>query len=153
MERIEKEVEVDAPVTVVYNQWTQFEEFPEFMEGITHVRQLDDRRLYWSAEIFGQEFDWDSEICEMVPDTRMSWRSTSGKKNQGAVYFTAVGDKTLTRLVFEYEPTDYGDKAAEVKTFFTAWVGGNVERFREFIERRGRETGGWCGFEHTSRSR
>ena len=153
MERVEKEVEVDAPVTVVYNQFTQFEEFPEFMHGITNVRQLDDRRLYWSAEIFGQEFDWDSELYEVVPDTCLKWRSTSGKKNQGSVHFTSVGDKTRTRLVYEYEPSDYGDKQAEVKAFFEQWVAGNLERFREFLERRGRETGGWADVAQSSRSR
>jgi uncharacterized membrane protein len=152
MERVEKEVEVDAPVTVVYNQFTQFEEFPEFMEGVTNVRQLDDRRLYWSAEIFGQEFDWDSELYEQVPDTSLRWRSTSGKKNEGGVYFTPNGDKSRVRLVFEYEPADYGDKTAEVKAFFETWVAGNLQRFRDFIERRGRETGGWAGIAQGTKS-
>jgi uncharacterized membrane protein len=145
MERVEKEIEVDAPVSVVYNQWTQFEEFPEFMEGVTEVRQLDYRRLYWQAEILGKEFDWDAEIYEQVPDTRIAWRSTSGKPNAGAVYFTELGDKTKVRLVIDYEPEGLAEKVADALGVVESRVETNLQRFRDFIERRGRETGGWRG--------
>ena len=77
MESVEKTIEIDAPVQKVYNQWTQFEEFPKFMEGVTEVRQLDDKRLHWKAEIGGQEREWDAEIYEQVPDQRIAWRSIS----------------------------------------------------------------------------
>ena len=152
MERVEKEIEVDAPLTVVYNQWTQFEEFPEFMEGVMEVRQLDDRRLYWSAEILGREFDWDAEIFEQVPDTCIRWRTTSGKYNSGSVYFTPVGDKTLVRLVFEYEPEGFAEKVADALGFVSGRIETNLTRFRDFIERRGRETGGWRGEIHVART-
>jgi|SRR5215204_3769493 len=152
MERVEKETEIDAPVRVVYNQWTQFEEFPEFMEGVIEVRQLDDRRLYWSAEILGKEFDWDAEIYEQVPNTCIKWRSTSGKHNAGAVFFTPKGDKTLLRMVMEYEPEGFVEKTADALGFVSNRVQTNLDRFREFLERRGRETGGWRGEIHNTRA-
>ena len=152
MERVEKETVIDAPVSVVYNQWTQFEEFPEFMEGVTEVRQLDDQRLYWSAEILGKEFDWDAEIYEQIPDECIKWRSTSGKRNDGAVYFTPKGDKTLLRMVMEYDPEGLAEKTADALGFISERVQTNLDRFREFLERRGRETGGWRGEIHSTRA-
>jgi uncharacterized membrane protein len=153
MERVEKEIEVDAPLTVVYNQWTQFEEFPEFMEGVTEVRQLDDRRLFWSAEILGREFDWDAEIYEQVPDTCVKWRSTSGKHNAGEVHFSPVGEKTNVRLVMEYDPEGFAEKIADTLGFISKRLETNLARFRDFIERRGRETGGWRGEIQPTRAR
>jgi uncharacterized membrane protein len=145
MERVEQVVEVDAPLSVVYNQWTQFEEFPEFMEGVTDVRQLDCRRLYWRAEILGKEFNWDAEIYEQIPDNRIAWRSTSGNRNAGAVYFAPVGEKTQVRLVIEYIPADVSEDHEEARRVVSARVEKNLSSFRDFIERRGRETGGWRG--------
>ena len=145
MHRVEKELVVDAPVSVVYNQWTQFEEFPEFMEGVTDVRQLDYRRLYWQAEILGKEFDWDAEIYEQIPDTRISWRSTAGTKSASTVHFTPQGDKTHVRLVVDYEPEGLGENIADAMKTVSARVENNLTSFRDFIERRGRETGGWRG--------
>jgi uncharacterized membrane protein len=92
METIEKSIEVDAPIRAVYNQWTQFEEFPEFMKGIEEVRQLDDKRLHWRANIGGKEKEWDAEIYEQVPDQRIAWRSISGAPNTGIVSFQSVSD-------------------------------------------------------------
>jgi uncharacterized membrane protein len=153
MERVEEEVEIDAPVAVVYNQWIQFEEFPEFMEGVTDVRQLDDQRLYWSAEILGQEFDWDTEICEHVPETRIKWRSTSGRPITGGVYFTPAGEKTRVRLVFECEPASFGEKTTDVLAFFHRRLAANLQSFREMLERRGRDSGGWDGPVNVTRIR
>src|SRR5437588_12992547 len=102
MATIEKSVDVNMPLRTVYNQWTQFEEFPKFMEGVTQVRQLDDKRLHWKAEIAGQEREWDAEIYEQVPDQRIAWRSISGKNNAGIVTFQSLGaDKTRINLRIE----------------------------------------------------
>jgi uncharacterized membrane protein len=139
MERVEKEVVVEAPVSVVYNQWTQFEEFPEFMEGVMDVRQLDCHRLYWQAELLGKEFDWNAEIYEQIPDSMIAWRSTAGKRNDGSVHFTPDGEKTHVRLVVEFEPEGFPNELEVVATR----VQNNLNSFRDFIERRGRETGGW----------
>jgi uncharacterized membrane protein len=83
MEGIQKEIEVRAPLGAVYNQWTQFEDFPKFMEGVKEVRQLNDKRLFWHAEILGQDIDWEAEIYEQIPDSRIAWRSVTGHPNAG----------------------------------------------------------------------
>src|SRR5919108_372185 len=96
---------VDVPVRTAYNQWTQFEEFPRFMEGVLEVRQLDDRRLHWRAKIGGQEKTWDAEITEQVPDDRIAWRARSGAPNAGVVTSHRLGDsRTRIMLQLEYEP-------------------------------------------------
>ena len=152
MERIEKEIEVTAPLRVVYNQWTQFEEFPKFMEGVQEVRQLDDKRLFWRAEILGKDLEWEAEIFEQVPDQRIAWRSIMGKSNAGAVYFTGLGDKTRVRLVLDYEPQGAAEKLGDALGILGRRVEGDLKRFRDFIEQRGRETGGWRGEIHEGRT-
>src|SRR5436853_7751991 len=105
MESIEKVIEVDAPITTVYNQWTQFEDFPKFMEGVEQVQQLDNRRLHWVAEIGGTRKEWDAEIFEQIPDERIAWRSTTGARNSGMVNFKPVGDnRTQISLKLNYAP-------------------------------------------------
>jgi uncharacterized membrane protein len=146
MERVEKVVEVDRPVSTVYNQWTQFEEFPSFMDGVKEVRQLDDTHLHWRAEIWGKEKEWDAEITEQEPDTRISWKSTSGAPNAGTVRFEPLGaDRTRVRLVMAYDPEDTVEKAGDALGLFTSRVESSVQEFKRFIESRGQETGAWRG--------
>src|SRR5215208_7041699 len=103
--KVEKSVEVSVPVSTAYNQWTQFEEFPQFMGGVSEVKQLDDRRLHWVAEIAGVKREWDAEILEQVPDQKVAWAATQGATNAGAVYFQEISpDRTAVRLSLEYEP-------------------------------------------------
>ncbi len=146
MEQVEKTVEVERPLSTVYNQWTQFEEFPEFMEGVKEVRQLDDTHLHWRAEIWGKEKEWDAEITEQDPDRRISWRSTSGARNAGTVRFEPLGpDRTRVRLTMAYEPEDTVENIGDALGIFSARVEHSVRDFKEFIENRGQETGGWRG--------
>ncbi len=146
MERVEKTVEVDRPVRTVYNQWTQFEEFPAFMEGVKEVRQLDDTHLHWRAEVWGKEKEWDAEITEQEPDQRISWKSVSGAPNAGTVRFEPIGpERTRVRLTMAYEPEDAIENVGDALGIFTSRVQSSVEEFKTFIERRGRETGGWRG--------
>src|SRR5438309_11469989 len=103
--RVEKSIQVDAPLSTVYDQWTQFEEFPRFMGGITEVRQTTDRMTHWTAEIAGVRREWDAAILEQVPDEKVAWAATTGATNAGAVYFAPAGaGQTMVRLVLEYEP-------------------------------------------------
>jgi uncharacterized membrane protein len=146
MATIEESVEVDVPVRTAYNQWTQFEEFPRFMEGVEQVRQLTDTKVHWVAEIAGQRREWDAEITEQVPDERISWCSTQGATNSGVVTFHRLGDgKSKVMLQLEFEPEgameQVGDKLGMVK----ARTKGDLKRFKEFIESQGRETGAWRG--------
>jgi uncharacterized membrane protein len=141
-----KHVDVSVPVTVAYNQWTQFEEFPQFMEGVKEVRQLDDKRLHWEAEIAGKDEAWDAEITEQLPDERVAWTSTSGAKNAGVVTFHRLGDsQTRVTLQMEYEPEGAVENVGSALGVVDRRVEGDLKRFKQFIETRGRETGAWRG--------
>jgi uncharacterized membrane protein len=149
MERIEKSIEVACPVRTVYNQWTQFEDFPHFMAGVKEVKQLDDTHLHWHAEIWGKDKEWDSEITEQVPDQVIAWRSTSGARNAGTVRFEPVShDRTRVSLTMEYEPEGAVEKTGDAVGIFSSRVQNTVEDFKDFIEKRGAETGGWRGEVH-----
>ena len=105
MASIEKSIEVRVPISTAYNQWTQFEEFPTFMEGVKDVTQVDDRRLHWVAEIGGKREEWDAEITDQRPDQRVAWMSTSGPRNSGVVSFQRLGDEATRILVqMEWQP-------------------------------------------------
>jgi uncharacterized membrane protein len=146
MERIQKEIVVNASVSAVYDQWTQFEDFPFFMEGVKEVRQLDDRHLFWRAEILGKEVEWEAEIYEQIPDSRIAWHSTSGHPNAGAVHFVPVSlERTRITLVIEYEPLGATEKIADALGVLSRRVEGDLKRFAEFIAERGAPTGAWRG--------
>jgi uncharacterized membrane protein len=146
MEHVEKTIEVNRPVSTVYNQWTQFEDFPAFMDGVREVRQLDDTHLHWRADIWGKEKEWDAEITEQEPDRRISWKSISGARNAGTVRFERLGDdRTRVRLVMAYEPEDAIDKVGDALGIFSSRVQHTVDEFKRFIETRGEATGGWRG--------
>lgn len=146
MEQVEKAVEVNCPISTVYNQWTQFEEFPNFMAGVKEVRQIDDTHVHWRAEVWGKEKEWDAEITEQEADKRISWKSTSGAPNAGTVRFEPLGaDRTRVRLVMAYEPEGAVEKTGDAIGIVSARVENTVRDFKKFIESRGRETGGWRG--------
>jgi uncharacterized membrane protein len=149
MERIEKSIEVACPVRTVYNQWTQFEEFPRFMAGVKEVKQLDDTHVHWHAEIWGKDKEWDSEITEQVPDQVISWRSVSGAQNAGTVRFEPLShDRTRLHLIMEYETEGVVEKAGDAVGMLGARVQNTVEDFKRFIEDRTTETGAWRGEVH-----
>jgi len=146
MESISKTIEVNVPVSVAYNQWTQFEEFPRFMAGVKHVHQEGDKRLHWHAEIAGRDKTWDAEIFEQIPDQRIAWRSMSGTKNSGMVNFTPLGpDRCLIELKLNYEPEGAVETIGDAMGAVSARVSGDLKRFKEFIENRQAPTGGWRG--------
>lgn len=149
MAEVEKSVEVDVPVSTAYNQWTQFEEFPRFMEGVKQVRQLDDKQLEWRVEVAGKEEQWEAEIISQVPDERIAWRSLSGAKNSGIVTFTPIDDnRTEVHLRVEYEPNGVVETIGDLLGAVSRRVEGDLDRFKEFIESRGAETGAWRGHIH-----
>ncbi len=142
MAQIEKMVTVAVPISTAYNQWTQFEEFPSFMEGVLQVTQLDERRLHWRASVGGHVKEWDAEIQEQLPDSRIIWRATDGSENAGIVRFEAVGpNETKVRLQMSYMPETFGEHIGDKLGFMDRRVEKNLERFREFIEARQSETG------------
>jgi uncharacterized membrane protein len=146
MSNIEQSIDVNVPVHVAYNQWTQFEEFPRFMEGVEEIRQLDDKRLHWRANVGGKEKEWDAVITEQIPDQRIAWKNTTGAKNAGVVTFHHISDKTTrVMLQLEYGPEGIIENVGDTIGVVSSRVKGDLERFKEFIERRGSETGAWRG--------
>ena len=146
MSVIEKAVEVQCPLSQVYNQWTQFETFPRFMEGVEEVKQTDDTHLHWHAEIAGVDREWDAEITEQVPDRKIAWRSISGPENGGTVTFQQVDpQRTRVTLRMEYDPSGFVENAADMLGVIDRRIEGDMKRFRDFIEERGQETGAWRG--------
>ena len=146
MSTLEKSIEVNVPVRTANNQWTQFEEFPRFMEGVKEVIQLDDTRLHWKAEIAGQEKEWDAEIIEQTPDQRIAWTSRGGAINGGVVSFHRLSDATSkVMLQLEYDPQGVVENVGDALGVVSLRVQGDLKRFKEFIETRGCETGAWRG--------
>jgi uncharacterized membrane protein len=146
MSVIEKSIELDVPVRTAYNQWTQFEEFPKFMEGVRQVEQLDDKRLHWKAIVGGKEEEWNAVITEQIPDQRIAWKSEGGAPNGGAVMFQPLSDaKSKIMLHLEYEPQGMMEKAGDATGMVTQRVEGDLRRFKDYIETRGQETGAWRG--------
>ena len=146
METFEETIVVDVPLKTAYNQWTQFEEFPRFMESVESVTQQSDRMLHWVAEVAGKREEWDAEIVDQRPDERVAWRSVGGKTNAGAVWFEPVTD-TQTRVTLQmgYEPDGIAERVADAIGIVERRVRGDLERFKRFIEARGVETGAWRG--------
>jgi uncharacterized membrane protein len=144
--RIEQSIDVNVPVQTAYNQWTQFEEFPRFMEGVEEVRQLDDKRLHWKARIGGKTKEWDAEITEQRPDERIAWTSRGGAFNAGVVTFHRLSDTTTgVMLQLVYEPEGVVENLGDAVGVVSARVKGDLKRFKEYIETRGLESGAWRG--------
>ncbi|WP_345803295.1 SRPBCC family protein [Microbacterium sp. AZCO] len=149
---VEKKILVNVPISVAYNQWTQFEDFPRFMSGITSVTQLDDENLEWVAEIAGVRRQWKARILEQVPDKKVAWAATEGATNAGAVTFEDVGGgQTQVHLVLEYEPEGMVEKVGDKLNVVDRQAEGDLERFKEFIESDGYATGAWRGSVGTER--
>jgi uncharacterized membrane protein len=145
MATVDKTIDVHVPVSAAYDQWTQFEEFPRFMEGIVSVKQMDDSHMRWVAEIGGEQQEWDAEIVEQEPDRVIAWRSTSGLKNNGRVEFTPITDGTRVKVEMEYEPQGIKESAGALFGVDGGQVENDLERFKELVENREVPTGGWRG--------
>lgn len=139
-------IDVGVPVRTAYNQWTQFESFPHFMEGIEAVEQKDDTTLHWKGRVAGKAVEWDAHIAEQIPDVRVAWHSITGQPNGGAVDFHRIDDgSTRVVLIMETEPEGMVEKVGDALGVLRKRVENDLERFKEFIEERGSETGGWRG--------
>ena len=146
MASVQKSIDVHMPVRTAYNQWTQFEDFPHFMQGVEEVRQLDDKRLHWKATIGGKTEEWDAVITEQVPDMRVAWTNTTGARNAGVVTFHRLDDTTTrVMLQLDYDPEGVVENVGDALGFVSRRVEGDLERFKEFVEARGQETGAWRG--------
>jgi ribosome-associated toxin RatA of RatAB toxin-antitoxin module len=146
MGEVTQTIDVEADLQTVYNQWTQFEEFPRFMEGVERIEQIDDRRLRWTVEMAGVEREFDAEITEQDPDQRIAWKSTSGPDHAGVVTFHRLSDRmTRVALQMKFDPEGFVENVGDKLGFVAARTKGDLDRFKEFIEERQVETGGWRG--------
>ncbi|MFN8130619.1 MAG: SRPBCC family protein [Solirubrobacteraceae bacterium] len=146
MSAIEESVDVEVPVRTAYDQWTQFEEFPRFMEGVEDVRQISDTETHWRTRVAGIEREFDARITEQRPDERIAWRSTAGVQQAGVVTFHRLeADRTRIMLQLEIEPAGAIEKAGDALGLARRRVGGDLQRFKELIEARGSESGAWRG--------
>ena len=146
MATIEQAIEIDVPVTVAYNQWTQFEEFPRFMEGVEELRQLDDTHLHWVVSHNGQRHEFDAEITEQRPDERVAWKTLDGKSHSGVVTFHRLDDDHSRIMVqMTWEPEGILETLGAALGSDDRRVKADLERFKELVERRGTETGAWRG--------
>ena len=145
MATIEKSIEVRVPVSTAYDQWTQFEEFPQFMDGVVSVEQIDDSHMRWVAEVGGDKQEWDAEIVEQERDRVIAWRSTGGLTNHGRVMFTPTSEGTRVDVAMEYEPEGMKETVGAALGFDGAQVEDDLERFKELVENRDLPTGAWRG--------
>ncbi|MGY1749318.1 SRPBCC family protein [Modestobacter sp. SYSU DS0511] len=147
MATVEKSVDVDVPIRTAYDQWTQFESFPQFMNGVERITQLDDRHTHWVTKIGGVEREFDAEITEQHPEERVAWKSTDGEaKHAGVVTFHKLSDNTTRVMVqLDWEPEGVVEKVGAAVGVDDRQISADVKRFKEFIESRGTETGAWRG--------
>ncbi|GGZ06721.1 SRPBCC family protein [Streptomyces nitrosporeus] len=147
MSMVKESVEVEVPVRTAYNQWTQFEEFPRFMEGVEEVRQLDGRRNHWITKVSGVKREFDTEIVDQLPDERITWRTTTGETRQkGTVRFQRLDDThTRVELVMDVDPSGVAERTGDLLGVIDRRVKGDMQRFKSYIEGRGGESGSWRG--------
>jgi uncharacterized membrane protein len=149
MPRFEDSIDVAVPVRTAYNQWTQFEEFPRFMEGVERVVQRDDKTLKWTAKVAGQTKEWTAEITDQVPDARVAWKSIEGDENAGAVLFQPIDPgRTKVTLKIDADPKGPVETVGANVGILEREVKNDLKRFKEFIESRGTPTGAWRGEIH-----
>jgi len=146
MSNVTESIDVNVPVRTAYNQWTQFEEFPQFMDAIERVDQLDAERLHWVAKVAGKTKEWDARITEQTPDQRVAWTATAGAENAGVVTFHRIDDnKTRVTVQMDLDPEGLVENVGDKLGVPGGQVKGDLERFKKFIESRGQETGAWRG--------
>jgi uncharacterized membrane protein len=144
--KILEAIDVQVPVRTAYDQWTQFETFPSFMEGVKSVRQLDDQTVHWVAEVGGKQTEWDARITEQTPDERIAWTAVDGAHNAGVVTFHRIDDgKSRVTLQLDVDPEGPVETVGDALGLVKNRVKGDMERFKDFIEQRGDQTGGWRG--------
>jgi uncharacterized membrane protein len=154
METIKASIDVSVPLSTAYGQWTQFEEFPKFMDGVESVTQIDDTHLSWVANVGGARREWQGEIVEQVPDQKIAWRATSGNGPNGIVTFEPLGpESTLLTVEMSYEPEGLMEQLGAKAGLDSRQVSGDLKRFKQLIETTGAATGSWGGEVHAGERR
>lgn len=139
-------VDVHAPVRVAYNQWTQFEEFPRFMDGVESIDQRGDDTLHWTVRFGGVTREFDTRITEQTPDHRIAWTTEDGPRHAGVVTFHKIDDETTrVTLQMEYDPEGFLENVGDKVGFVSGQLKGDMNNFKSFIEDRSVSTGAWRG--------
>lgn len=142
----EQSVVVDVPVPTAYNQWTQFEDFSKFMDAVESITQVTNTRNHWTVKVAGVRREFDTEITEQVPDERIAWKSTDGSTHSGVVTFHRLdAARTKVMLQMHFEPEGLAEKAGDKTGLVESRISADMDAYKEFIEARGAETGGWRG--------
>jgi uncharacterized membrane protein len=150
MKTVEASIDVEVPVRTAYNQWTQFEQFPEFMDGVESVTQIDDTHTHWVAQIAGKREEWDAEITRQVPDQEIDWVGLGDADTRGRIVFEPAGTGARVTLMLDYDPDGALEKLGDALGLVRRRIEGDLNRFKSFIEARGTESGGWRGEVHAS---
>jgi len=147
MGQVQKSIDVDVPVSTAYNQWTQFETYPQFMSGVESITQLDETHLHWVTDIAGVEREFDAEISEQHPDERIAWHSTGGDtRHAGVVTFHRLDESRARVMVqIDWQPSGLAEKVGSAVNVDDRQVTRDLERFKEVIEGRSAESGAWRG--------
>ncbi len=146
MSTVTESVDVDVPIRTAYDQWTQFESFPQFMSGVREIRQVDALHTHWTVEIAGQEREFDATITEQHPDERIAWKSDEGPEHAGVITFHRLDDAhTRVTAQMDIDPEGFIENVADKLGILTHRVKSDMKKFKEFIERTGTETGAWRG--------
>ncbi len=146
MSTITESVDVDVPITTAYDQWTQFESFPQFMDGVEEIRQIDDTHNHWVIKVAGVTREFDATITEQHPEERIAWRADDGPNHAGVVTFHRLDDnKTRVTAQMDIDPEGFVENVADKAGILDRRIKADMKRFKEFIESRGSETGGWRG--------
>ena len=154
METIKESTDVNVPVSTAYNQWTQFEQFPKFMDGVESVTQIHDTHMSWSANVGGARREWQAEIVEQVPDQKIAWWATSGNGPNGIVTFEPLGpESTLMTVEMSYEPDGLMKQLGAKAGVDSRQVAADLKRFKQLVETLGAETGAWRGEVHAGERR
>ena len=146
MATVTSDIDIEMPITTVYNQWTQFEDFPAFMSGVKAIQQRSDDELHWAVSIAGVDREFDARITEQQPDERIAWRSLSGPEQSGVVTFHRISDSTTrVRLQLDWDPDGLVEKVGAILQLDDAQVARDLKRFKDLIESNGFESGAWRG--------
>ena len=146
MASVQESVDVDVPIRVAYDQWTQFESFPQFMGGVERITQLDDKHTHWVTNIDGVKREFDAEITEQHPDERVAWTTTNGTHQSGVVTFHRISDDTTrVTLQLDHDPKGVVEVVGDALGIVQRRVKGDLAKFKSYIEARGHEDGAWRG--------
>lgn len=147
MAQVLDSIDVNVPVTVAYNQWTQFESFPHFLSFVDEITQVSDTLTHWKVTIAGAQREFDAEITEQHPDERVAWNSVGGEVNHaGVVTFHRLSDtESRVTVQIDWEAAGIVEKVGAALGIDDHAIKSDLKNFKKFIEDAHAATGAWRG--------